>query len=280
MKLWPQIAPVLLRFPFPTADLSGQKLVKVVQSTAIVKEHGQTEVQSKVILWSSHVKKHKHWTQCLNTCPEGAHEASCISLLNSVILSPIVYIPYSAPFFLHYLECTLHAFTPQTFVIYLHLQHSDSVTLVPVWGLEHRPFKYIWQTILVFIQKTRKTTSPTEDKLFNLYKVAEAPQQLTGILNREEPKWACEFQTSLLPRVFCIILNKIIKPPPPPMQKPNVAVSCHSWFVFQWHRYPPLPCQCVPKSGSVIGCQTEACPHAQEQDFSAQVHKVTSRPSS
>lgn len=94
MKSRPQIAPMLLRFPFPTADLSGQKQVRVVQSTArsaaIVKAHGQTEVQRLSPLWSSHVKKHKHWTQCLNTCPEGAHEASCILLLNSVILSPTV----------------------------------------------------------------------------------------------------------------------------------------------------------------------------------------------
>lgn len=90
MKLWPQVVPMLLRFPFPTADLSGQKLVKAVQSTArsaaTIKEHGHTEVQSKAIPRSSHVKKHKHWTQCLNTCPEEAYEALTVAGRN--ILSP------------------------------------------------------------------------------------------------------------------------------------------------------------------------------------------------
>lgn len=81
IELWPQVVPVLLRLPFLTADLSGQKLVKVVQSTArsaaIIKEHGHTEVQSKVIPWSSQVKKQKHWTQCLKACPEGTNEELC-----------------------------------------------------------------------------------------------------------------------------------------------------------------------------------------------------------
>lgn len=53
-----------------------------------------------------------------------------VSYCYSHSLPFLVYIPYSVPFFLHYLECTLHAFIPQTFILYLYLQYSDSVTLL------------------------------------------------------------------------------------------------------------------------------------------------------
>lgn len=190
-------------------------------------------------------------------------------LTATVTLSFLVYIPYSVPFFLHYLEYILHAFTPQTFIIYLCLQNSDSVTLLRAGT----------QTLKIYVADTGVHPKNKEDTLPS-WRQADALQQFAGILNREVRRWVCEFQTRLLPCVFCIILNKIIKPPPPPTQKPTIAFSCHSWFAFQWHRYSPSSCQCVPKSAPGIGFQTEACPHAYEQDFSAQMHKATSRRSS
>lgn len=134
--------------------------MKAVQSTArsaaTIKEHGHAEVQSKVIPWSSHVKKH-----LLDSVPEYLSWKSLWDIVSSCYshsLPFLVYIPYSAPFFLHYLEHTLHALTPQTFILYL---TSSVLWLSNTFSYlrEHRPFKYMWHMILVFIQKTRKTTS-------------------------------------------------------------------------------------------------------------------------
>lgn len=107
-----------------------------------------------------------------------------------------MYTFFLIPFFLHYLECVLHAFLHFTLSLlktsstYLHLEYSDSVAVFPAQGLERRPFKYMWQMILVLIQKTGQTTSPTCIKAPG----AEASQQLPGILNREGPKCLWEFK--------------------------------------------------------------------------------------
>lgn len=137
MKPRPQVAPKVLRFPFSSADLSGQKLVKAVQSTArsaaTIKEHGHTSsVQGHSLVLS----QAQNWTQCLNTCPEDIYKTFWFLLLKSFSPLPSVYPLFST--ILSALPWT-HAFTSQTLIIYLHPQYSDSVTLFPIWGLEHRP---------------------------------------------------------------------------------------------------------------------------------------------
>lgn len=86
----------------------------------------------------------------------------------------------------------------------------------------------------------------------------------------------------LLPGVFCIILNKIIKTNNNAKTK-HVALGCQtpdSSHLFQQDIYAPSPCQCTKISTSVIFFQTEAWLHEYEKDFSAQMRKATSRPTS
>lgn len=140
-----------------------------------------------------------------------------------------------------------HTFTPQTSIYiptylytYLYLEYSDSVAVFPVQGPERRPFEYMRQMILVFIQKTRQTTSPSCIKAH----VAGASQQLAGILNREGLKHLWEFKKMAPAR--CLLHHfKQSNRKNPIMQNSNVAFGHQtpdSSGLFQQDGYPPSPC--------------------------------------